>query len=148
MQTDKTTQPQHLPKKHRQYPLWACLGGFFMLLIGVIGLAFSYSSYTMVKKTTLSATHQLSEQISDLTELTVSTIQQQTHRVLDSLAKSRLSKARSLDERMPSLPYVAILLLQNPDIHSIYAGYENGDFFYVSSLKMGAPKILALATPS
>lgn len=141
MQTENTLHTQHLPKKHRHYPLWACVGGFLILLIGLIGSAFSYSSYKMVQKTTISATKQLSEEISDITELTVLTVQQQTHRVLDSLAKSRLAKARNLDDRMPSLPYLAILFLQNPDIDSIYTGYENGDFFYVTTLTMGPPKI-------
>ena len=129
-----------MPKKHRRYPLWACIGGFLLLLIGVIGLAFSYSSYKMVQQTTISATKQLSEEISDITELTVLTVQQQTHRVLDSLAKSRLSKAKTLEERMPSLPYLAILLRQNQDIDSIYTGYDNGDFFYVTQLAKSLPR--------
>ena len=141
MQNENTIHTQQQPKKHKHYPLWVCIGIFSTLLIGLIGLAFIYSSYTMVEKTTISATQQLSEEISDITELTVSMMQQQTYRVLDSLAKSKLSKAQNLHDRMPSLPYVAILLRQNPDIHAIYTGYENGDFFYVTTLAMGLPKI-------
>lgn len=125
----------------RHYPLWVCLGAFLILLVGLIGIAFSYLSYSMVKKTTLSATTQLSERISDITELTVSTIQQPTYRLLDTLSKSELGKARTLDERLASFPYVASLLLQQSDINSIYTGYENGDFFYVRTIGMGMSKM-------
>ena len=135
--TNEKIKTQALLKKRRTYPLWVCIGLFLILLLGVIGLAFSYSSYTMVKKTTMSATEQLAEQISDITELTMSTIQTPTYGLLDSLSKNELSKGSNLDERLRSFPFIGSMLLQNPDIYSIYTGYGNGDFFYVRTLLKG-----------
>ena len=131
----------HSTKKRQHYPLWVCIGVFSFLLLGLVGSAFSYLSYSMVKKTTISATQQLLEQISDITELTVSTMQHSAYNVLDVISQSEVTQAQNLDDRMTSFPYIASFLIKNPDLYSIYTAYENGDFFYVRTFRSGIPQM-------
>ncbi|HHQ4660166.1 TPA: HD domain-containing phosphohydrolase [Aeromonas veronii] len=47
------------------------------------------------------------------------------------LAQQRLTEAKTLSERMASLPYMTTLLKGQPSANAVYAGYNNGDLFWL-----------------
>lgn len=47
------------------------------------------------------------------------------------LAQQRLTESDTLEKRMVSLPYMATLLEGQPSANGVYAGYNNGDMFWL-----------------
>ena len=59
------------------------------------------------------------------------------------LAKQRLMRATSLQQRLESLPWLATALAAQPNANAMYMGYETGDFFMLRPWH-GDPQLQAL----
>lgn len=59
------------------------------------------------------------------------------------LAKQRLMRASSLEQRLESLPWMATALQAQPNANALYMGYENGDFFMLRPWR-GDPRLQEL----
>ena len=127
----------------KNYPLWLYVGVIFTVLIIVISLALGFSGYHMVQETTRTATVQLAEQISAITELSLKEMQRSAYLIVET----QLAQQKTFDEYKHSWPVIASELKSLPFINSIFIGYENGDFFVVAALNSESERD-ALNAPS
>ncbi len=127
----------------KNYPLWLYVGVIFTVLIIVISLALGFSGYHMVQETTRTATVQLAEQISVITELSLKELQRSAYLVVET----QLAQQKTFDEYKHSWPVIASELKSLPFINSIFIGYENGDFFIVAALRTELARTILNAPP-
>ncbi|QNF18256.1 hypothetical protein FT669_16350 [Aeromonas jandaei] len=52
---------------------------------------------------------------------------------VNMLAQQRLTQSNTLEQRMTNLPYMTTLLQGQPSANGVYAGYHNGDMFWLQS---------------
>ena len=78
----------------KNYPLWLYVGVIFTVLIIVISLALGFSGYHMVQETTRTATVQLAEQISAITELSLKEMQRSAYLIVET----QLAQQKTFDE--------------------------------------------------
>lgn len=134
----KSSQGNHEEKKnkgYRSYPLWLCMGVIFTTLMICVWFTLSFSSYRMIKKTTLSATVQLGEHISKIMELFLKKTQMTAYSIVESLAHDGITESTNWEERLQSLPSMTSSLIASAVVNSIFIGYEDGDFFVVRALR-------------
>ena len=115
----------------KNYPLWLHVGVIFTVLIVLVSFALGFSSYRMVQRTTRTATIQLAEQISTITELSLKEMKRSAYLIVET----QLAQQKKFDEYRHSWPVIASELKSLPFINSIFIGYGNGDFFVVSALR-------------
>ena len=125
----------------KNYPLWLYVGVIFTVLIIVISLALGFSGYHMVQETTHTATVQLAEQISSITELSLKEMQRSAYLVVGT----QLAQQKTFDEYKHSWPLIASELKSLSFINSVFIGYENGDFFIVAALRTELAKSILKA---
>ncbi len=114
----------------KNYPLWLHVGVIFTVLIVLVSFALGFSSYRMVQRTTRTATIQLAEQISTITELSLKEMKRSAYLIVET----QLAQQKKFDEYRHSWPVIASELKSLPFINSIFIGYGNGDFFVVAAL--------------
>ena len=122
-------------KNHKHYPLWLYMGIIFTTLVIVMWFALGFSSYHMVKKTSLTATNQIAEQITRITELSLEAVQSSAYVAIETLSNINLAEKPISDLRLHAFLLTAADLMALPVINSIFISYENGDFFVVSALR-------------
>lgn len=122
-------------KNHKHYPLWLYMGIIFTTLVIVMWFALGFSSYHMVKKTSLTATNQLAEQITRIAELSLEAVQRSAYVAIETLSNVNLAEKSVSDLRLHVFPLMAADLRALPVINSIFISYENGDFFVVRALR-------------
>lgn len=123
-----------MPKRLPLYPLYILIGALFFglfLLFGCVLIGLGYQ--TTLNQSRLQAEQQFALQRQLLGE-TIERHYQPIEFSLGLMRQSSLTTARTLSQRLASLPQLQQLLVSNPSVSAIYMGYHNGDFFLLRSL--------------
>lgn len=126
-----STSKQH---PHTEASLWAMLllSASLLLLCGV-GLAiFQYQQHSRI---ILSAGDALFSRISQQLEQDLLNLYRPPVQALNLLALSSLSDSSDLEERLVHLPKMASVLSDNPQLNSLYHGWNNGDYMMLRPLR-------------
>ncbi|GGP21421.1 HD domain-containing phosphohydrolase [Silvimonas iriomotensis] len=113
----------------QRYPLHIHIAWLFILLILAYALVNNWYNDRQSRRMLLSSSQTLFNQIGARTGDTVSGLYASTGLAVDLLAREKLARARTLDERLQSLPYLIQILRDQAAVTAAYAGYANGDFF-------------------
>jgi len=136
-----------MPKRLLLYPFHLHIGTLFLglfLLFGAVLLTLSYQSSQAQSR------QQAEQQFSMQRELLSQTLRQHYQPIALSLGlmqHAKLTTARTLTQRLASLPQLQQLLLSNPSVNAVYMGYRNGDFFLLRSLTPQARQALTEPPP-
>jgi HD-GYP domain-containing protein (c-di-GMP phosphodiesterase class II) len=115
----------------RRYPLAVHIATLFVALLLVAGLAIGGLAYYRSAAMLTRAADDLFDRVARETTHEVRQIVAPGEALIDVLAHTRIATARTLDERLDTLPLMREALAVSPHISAIYAGYANGDFFLV-----------------
>ncbi len=113
----------------RHYPLHIHIAWLFILLIVAYALINNWYNDRQSRRMLLSSSQTLFNEIGARTGDTVSSLYASTGLAVDLLAREKLARARTLEERLQSLPYLVQILRDQSAVTAAYAGYTNGDFF-------------------
>ena len=136
-----------MPKRLPLYPLYIHIGALFFglfLLFGCVLIGLGYQ--TTLNQSRLQAEQQFALQRQLLGE-TIERHYQPIEFSLGLMRQSSLTTARTLSQRLASLPQLQQLLVSNPSVSAIYMGYHNGDFFLLRSLTPQARQALQEPAP-
>ncbi|WP_409420840.1 HD domain-containing phosphohydrolase [Pseudaeromonas sp. ZJS20] len=136
-----------MPNRLPLYPLYIHIGALFLglfLLFGSVLIALGYQ--TTLSQSRLQAEQQFSLQRQLLGEA-IERHYQPIELSLGLMRQSGLTTARTLSQRLASLPELQQLLVSNPSVSAVYMGYSNGDFFLLRSLTTQARQALKEAAP-
>ncbi|WP_283150535.1 HD domain-containing phosphohydrolase [Silvimonas soli] len=120
--------------ERRRYPLHIHIAWLFILLIVTYAVVNNWYNDRQSRRMLLASSQELFNQIGGRTGDTVSGLYASTGLAVDLLAREKLARARSLQERLQSLAYLVQALRDQPAITAAYAGYANGDFFLLRRL--------------
>lgn len=136
----KTLQP-------KQFPLHMHVSALFVLLTLAIGGLLLAVGYVTSRTLITSMADDLSLRIGRETSAELQRILQPVETVVHVLALDELSRQSSLEQRLTRLEFVRSMLDRHPALSSVYAGYDNGDFFMVRQLQ-GQAEAQRLKAPS
>src|SRR5262245_12863040 len=115
----------------RRYPLAVHIATLFVALLLVAGVAIGGIAYYRSAAMLTRAADDLFDRVARETTHEVREIVAPGEALIDVLAQTRLVTARTLDERLDTLPLLREALAVSPYLSALYAGYDNGDFFLV-----------------
>ncbi|MEX6502517.1 HD domain-containing phosphohydrolase [Pseudomonas zhanjiangensis] len=137
--------PSNTWLRNRRFPLHVHISLVFTLLLlltgGVLGL-FNHRQTTQI---IFASSAKLFEQIQQNVQLDLEHTYQPIRQMLSLLALNDAAQASDLQARLTLLKPFAQALRDNPQIASLYLGYEDGDFFQVRPLRDEAMKLRFLA---
>ncbi|GAA4500960.1 HD domain-containing phosphohydrolase [Pseudaeromonas paramecii] len=136
-----------MPRRLLLYPLYLHIGALFLGLFVLFGCVLLTLGY----QTTLAQSRQQAQQQFALQrQLLSQTLERHYQPIQLSLGlmqQSNLTTARTLSQRLASLPQLQQLLVSNPSVCAVYMGYQNGDFFLLRSLTPQARQALKEPPP-
>lgn len=115
-------------------PFWAMLL-LSTLLTLTLGVGLALFQYQQQSKAMLSTGQSLFALITEHLEQGLIGLYQPPAQALNLLATSRLTSASSLEERLDYLPQLAQVLIDNPQLNSLYQGWSNGDYLMLRPLR-------------
>lgn len=121
--------------KSRQIPLHLLISGLFVLLTLALGGLLMAGGYFTSRTLINSMADDMAMRIARETNSELQRILQPVETVVHVLAVDELTRLHTHDQRMGRLPLIGNLLDRHPALSSVYAGYENGDFFLVRQLR-------------
>lgn len=121
--------------KSKQFPLHIHVSALFVMLTLVVGGLLLAVGYVTSRTLINTMAGDMSLRIGRETSAELQRILQPVETVVHVLALDELSRETSHAQRMQRLEFVRGLLDRHPALSSIYAGYENGDFFMVRQLR-------------
>ena len=118
-------------KNKSRYSLHITISSLFVSLIVVFGIVISWQNYKKTSEIIISAGNQVFDQINTELLLDLKGTSDSVTQAVDILALSPINHARSLPERIQSLPILSAALRNEPQMSAIQVGYSNGDYFIV-----------------
>ena len=118
----------------RRFPLYLTLAAVFVTMFVAFGLALIGFFHSESKRIELLGADDLMDRISRHIQTSIAELYQPAQGLVDIASKTRGLALPTLEERLESLHALTEALRLNPDISSIFVGYEDGDFFLVRSV--------------
>ena len=115
----------------RVIPLYVHIAHLFLGLLLLFALVTLGHQYRQAK---IMLTEEAEEKFSLIGQLTIQELEglfRPAALSVNLLAQQSLIEANTLAERMANLPYMATLLRAQPSASGVYAGYHNGDLFWL-----------------
>ena len=117
----------------KRYPLHLTIAAAFTALLLVIGLTLISFNYLETRKIALLGADELLERTSLHLQSSIAELYVPAQNLVDVLSRALTAEDTELEERFELMPLLAEPLMRNPTISAVFVGYENGDFFLVTS---------------
>ncbi|HHP5403703.1 TPA: HD domain-containing phosphohydrolase [Aeromonas veronii] len=115
----------------RVIPLYVHIAHLFLGLLLVFALITLGHQYRQTKTMLMKEAEDRFTLIGQITTQALEGLFSTSALSVNLLAQQRLTEAKTLSERMASLPYMTTLLKGQPSANAVYAGYNNGDLFWL-----------------
>ncbi|MFQ2071250.1 HD domain-containing phosphohydrolase [Aeromonas veronii] len=115
----------------RVIPLYVHIAHLFLGLLLVFALITLGHQYRQTKTMLMKEAEDRFTLIGQITTQALEGLFSTSALSVNLLAQQRLTEAKTLSERMASLPYMTTLLKRQPSANAVYAGYNNGDLFWL-----------------
>ncbi|WP_421337592.1 HD domain-containing phosphohydrolase [Aeromonas veronii] len=115
----------------RVIPLYVHIAHLFLGLLLVFALITLGHQYRQTKTMLMKEAEERFSLIGQISTQALEGLFSTSALSVNLLAQQRLTEAKTLSERMASLPYMATLLKGQPSANAVYAGYNNGDLFWL-----------------
>ncbi|MFB3947164.1 HD domain-containing phosphohydrolase [Aeromonas veronii bv. sobria] len=115
----------------RVIPLYVHIAHLFLGLLLVFALITLSHQYRQTKTMLMKEAEERFTLIGQITTQALEGLFSTSALSVNLLAQQRLTEAKTLSERMASLPYMTTLLKGQPSANAVYAGYNNGDLFWL-----------------
>jgi len=125
-----TTQTEPAAPKAR-VPLYLTLVGVFVTIFIAFGVVLILFFHSESKRIELVGANDLMDRIGRHMQTSIAELFQPAQGLVDIASKSAPFAGSTLDERLASLGALTEALRLNPEMSSIFVGYEDGDFFLV-----------------
>jgi hypothetical protein len=122
----------------RPYPLHIHISTLFLTLIVAVCAVLAGIGYRLSSSLLESSAASLTSRISRETLLEMRLIIDPAQMATRLLSQQSVSTARSLVQRLESLPFLRLALDDSPALSSLYVGYDNGDFFLLGRIGHGS----------
>lgn len=126
--------------RSKRYPLHVHIGVLFTALVVLSGGVLGWYNYSQSTRMLMVSSTRLFDRISAELEDTVDRVYAPLRTFTDLFSHQRVNDARTLDERLKSLPYISEALKSNEQMDAVYVGYDDGDFFLVRPLRSAAAR--------
>ncbi|MFO6424261.1 HD domain-containing phosphohydrolase [Motilimonas sp. KMU-193] len=123
-----------MERNRKGFELHLHISSLFIVLILTCGLSLVSYSDMQINKLMLDASEQLFERIDKEIETSVDKNYYALETTLTLLAKGNLGQGRDIEARHKTFAQLWQILQVNPDMNAVYAGYQNGDFYFLSKL--------------
>ncbi len=147
--------PESPRREPRGFPLRVHIAGLFIGLILIAGLVVVGYGYIATSRLLLSAGDEEFAHVADRTAGHVRELLSPARLLIQLLSRHRITETTSLTARLESVPLLTAALTDHPEISAVYAGFANGDFFLVRTLRhplvresLGAPPDAAFLVQS
>lgn len=134
--------PSPLRPDQRRFPLHVHISVMFTLLLLLTGVVLGIFNYRQTTQVILSSSEKLFERIEQDVRLDLRATYEPIRHLLSLLVYNPAVHAPDLEQRLALLKPFSQSLKDNPDLASLYLGYDNGDFFMVRPLRTAALKTL------
>ena len=118
----------------RRYPLHVHIAVLFVVLILVVGGLLAWIGFQNSRSILEQGAQALSERIGREAGRTFARVVDSAEDASRLLSRTALGRSSTHAERMHLLPLLHEALLNNEELVSVYAGFENGDFFLMSRM--------------
>ncbi|MFM5341095.1 HD domain-containing phosphohydrolase [Aeromonas veronii] len=115
----------------RVIPLYVHIAHLFLGLLLVFALITLGHQYRQTKTMLMKEAEERFSLIGQISTQALEGLFSTSALSVNLLAQQRLTEAKTLSGRMASLPYMATLLKGQPSANAVYAGYNNGDLFWL-----------------
>lgn len=115
----------------RVIPLYVHIAHLFLGLLLVFALITLGHQYRQTKTMLMKEAEDRFTLIGQITTQALEGLFNTSALSVNLFAQQRLTEAKTLSERMASLPYMTTLLKGQPSANAVYAGYNNGDLFWL-----------------
>ncbi|MBX9912678.1 MAG: GAF domain-containing protein, partial [Pseudomonadaceae bacterium] len=132
----------------RRVPLYVHISYFFVCLIVIFATVNLAHQYLQSRELVLKDAQLRFSVIGQLTEQEFEGLFRPAALSTELLAEQRLMFAKNLEERLASVPFLARLLNAQPSASGAFAGYTNGDFFWLRPAHIDAGKLETIKPPS
>ncbi|WP_323161267.1 HD domain-containing phosphohydrolase [Pseudomonas fluorescens] len=137
--------PSPLRPEQRRFPLHVHISVMFTFLLLLTGVVLGLFNYRQTTQIILSSGEKLFERIEQDVRVDLQSTYAPIRHLLSLLADTPGSRATTLEQRLTLLKPFSQSLADNPDLASLYLGYDNGDFFMVRPLRTASLKALLKA---
>jgi len=134
--------PSPLRPDQRRFPLHVHISVMFTLLLLLTGVVLGIFHYRQTTQIILSSSEKLFSRIEQDVRLDLHATYEPIRHLLSLLRHNPAAQALDLQQRLALLQPFSQSLKDNPDLASLYLGYDNGDFFMVRPLR--TPDLKAL----
>lgn len=129
----------------RRYPLHIHISTLFLVLMLLVSGVLGGIGYHLSSALLETSANSLTEGFGREALLELRRIIEPAEAVTRLLSVQRVTTARSLGERLASLPFLRQALDSSPALSSLYVGYDNGDFFLFGRMGQGSESEAARA---
>nr|WP_180202620.1 HD domain-containing phosphohydrolase [Pseudomonas sp. SbOxS1]NYU02090.1 HD domain-containing protein [Pseudomonas sp. SbOxS1] len=134
--------PSPLRPDQRRFPLHVHISVMFTCLLLLTGIVLGIFHYRQTTQIILSSSEKLFSRIEQDVRLDLHATYQPIRRLLSLLMHNPAALAPDLQQRLALLKPFSQALQDNPNLASLYLGYDTGDFFMVRPLR--TPDLKAL----
>jgi len=138
--------PSPLRPEQRRFPLHVHISVMFTFLLLLTGVVLGLFNYRQTTQIILSSGEKLFERIEQDVRVDLQSTYAPIRHLLSLLADTAGTRTTTLEQRLTLLKPFSQSLADNPDLASLYLGYDNGDFFMVRPLRT-APLKTVLKAP-
>lgn len=124
----------------RRFPLHVHISVMFTCLLLLTGVVLGLFNYRQTTEIILASSEKLFERIEQDVRRDVQATYEPIRHLLSLLAYNPATRATALQQRLALLGPFSQALKDNPDLASLYLGYDNGDFFMLRPLRTEALK--------
>src|SRR5690349_19338812 len=137
--------PDPLRKDPRRFPLHVHISVMFTFLLLLTGIVLGIFNYQQTTQIILSSSEKLFSRIEQDVRLDLHATYEPIRHLLSLLTHTPATQALDLQQRLALLLPFSQSLQDNPDLASLYVGYDTGDFFMVRPLRTPDQKALLKA---
>jgi HD-GYP domain-containing protein (c-di-GMP phosphodiesterase class II) len=137
--------PNPLRPDVRRFPLHVHISVMFTLLLLLTGVVLGIFNYRQTTQIILSSSEKLFNRIEQDVRQDLRATYEPIRHLLSLLVDNPATQGINLEQRLVLLKPFSQSLKDNPDLASLYLGYDNGDFFMVRPLRTPQLKSLLKA---
>ena len=137
--------PSPLRPDQRRFPLHIHISVMFTLLLLLTGVVLGIFNYRQTTQIILSSSEKLFNRIEQDVRQDLRATYEPIRHLLSLLVDNPAAQGMNLEQRLVLLKPLSQSLKDNPDLASLYLGYDNGDFFMVRPLRTPQLKTLLKA---
>ena len=121
--------------KNTRFPLQITISALFITLSVMLGVVLSVQNHKKSSDILRSSAHEIYGRLTEELSLDIKGTYTPLAGVLKLLARSPITTAESLEQRLQHLEYFSIVLDNHAAAANLYIGYANGDYFIVRHTK-------------